>query len=641
MRSISRLLSAARELWPYYLGIALASVAVAGTTLLTPFIIKWATDEVVAQTQGQGRGVGFLVWLAVGLLAVELANTLLTNVGGYLGDVMTVRLRAILSSRYYARLLSLPQRYFDGQLTGTVINRLQRSITETTQFLQTVSNGFLPMIVTLVATLGITATYSWTLALLLIVIYPVFAWLTTLTSRRWQAIERAKNHEYDVAGGRFAEAIGQIRVVKSFVTERRELGLFNDRYRRTVGLTSEQSRWWHLMDVARRAALNLIFFGVYLIIFTRTASGEFTLGVMVLLVQLVAMAKTPITSMSFYVDASQRAITGSRDYFRAMAELPEPRAAIDDTAALTLRTPAAASGASAEPPGEPEASAEAPGEPEAPAAGATASGEPARWPAVPGAPMVEFDDVTFGYDSAVPVLSDISFAIARGERIAFVGESGGGKTTLVNLLLGLYVPDAGSVRVRGTDVADAPLALLRGEIGVVFQDASLFSGTIRENIAYGRPGATDAEIEEVARRANAHRFIAKLADGYDAEIGERGIKLSGGQKQRIAVARAMLKDAPLLVLDEATSALDTRSERLVQQGLEQLMADRTSIIIAHRLSTISSVDRIVTLRDGRVDEIGTPDELAVSGGIYGELLALQASATKADRKRLQRFGIRG
>lgn len=613
MRSLGRILSAARELWPYYLGITLAAIAVAVTSLLTPFIIKWATDEVIAQTQGAGRGVQALVWLAVALLAVELFNSVVSNVGGYLGDAMSVRLRAILSSRYYSKMLSLPQRYFDSQLTGTIISRLQRSITEVTQFLQMFSNGFFPMLITLVATLVITASYSWMLAVLLVVIYPVFAWLTTLTSKRWQVIEKVKNREFDVAGGRFAEAIGQIRVVKSFVQERRELGLFNDRYRSTVGLTSTQSRWWHLMDVARRAALNVIFFGIYVIIFTRTAQGAFTIGVMVLLIQLVAMARAPIQSMSFYVDASQRAIAGSRDYFEAMAELPEPHAAILPSDALALRNPPA------------------------PVSDAEASGGP--WPVVPGSPMVSFDHVTFGYDESVAVLTDITFAIAEGERIAFVGESGGGKTTLVNLLLGLYAPDAGAVRIQGTDVRDVPLARLRRETGVVFQDAALFSGTIAENIAYGAPDATRGQVERVARRANADEFIAKLPDGYDAEIGERGIKLSGGQKQRIAVARALLKDAPILVLDEATSALDSRSERLVQEGLEHLMTNRTSIIIAHRLSTISSVDRIVTLRDGRVDEIGPPAELAESGGIYAELLALQASAKKADRRRLARYDI--
>jgi ATP-binding cassette subfamily B protein len=254
-------------------------------------------------------------------------------------------------------------------------------------------------------------------------------------------------------------------------------------------------------------------------------------------------------------------------------------------------------------------------------------------------PAVEFEQVRFGYTATEQVLDEVSFRVRRGERVAFVGESGGGKTTLVSLLLGLYPLSAGRILVGGLDVSELSLEQLRRSIGVVFQDPSLFSGSIADNIAYGSPGATRAEIEEVARRANAHDFISGFAQGYDSQIGERGLKLSGGQKQRIAVARAMLKDAPILILDEATSSLDSKSERWVQEGLEELMADRTTLIVAHRLSTISSVDRIVTLRNGRVDEIGSPDELAHSGGIYAELLALQASTSKADRRRLQAYDI--
>ncbi|WP_040158329.1 ABC transporter ATP-binding protein [Nigerium massiliense] len=617
MRSLGRIVAAARELWPYYLGITLAAVVVAGTSLLTPFIISAATDEVVAQAQGHGRGLQTLVWLAVGVLAAELCNSVFTNVGGYLGDCMAVRLRSILSSRYFAKMLSLPQRYFDSQLTGTVINRLQRSITETTQFLQMFSNGFFPMVITLVATLVITASYSWVISLLLVIIYPVFAWLTALTSKRWLKLEQEKNHQLDIAGGRFAEAIGQIRVVKSFVQELRELRGFNDRYVTTTQLTSTQSRWWHTMDVARRAALNVVFFGIYLIIFLDTAQGRYSIGVMVLLIQLVGMAKQPVQSMSFYVDASQRAIAGSRSYFEAMEETPEPHTSITMDDALSF------------------ARDERRGE-------VALRDEASRpWPVVPGAPMIALDHVDFGYGDDEDVLHGITFDVAEGEHIALVGESGGGKTTLVNLLLGLYRPRGGTIAIQGTDIMTTPTTALRQETGVVFQDAALFSGTIRENIAYGRPDATDEQIEAVARRANVHQFVDKLADGYDTEIGERGIKLSGGQRQRIAVARAMLKDAPILVLDEATSALDSRSERLVQAGLRDLMNERTSVIIAHRLSTISSVDRIITLRDGRVDEIGSPAELATSGGIYAELLALQASASKADRKRLKEFEIRG
>ena len=614
MRTLLRVLSTARELWPWYAGIIATSVFVAATALATPFIIARATDEVVAQASGGGGGLMVLVALAGALLVAELLNTVLSNVGGYLGDTMTMRLRAILSSRYYAKLLSLPQRYFENQLTGTVINKLHRSITEVTQFLQMFSNSFFPTLITVFAVLGISLYYSWPLALLLLIIYPLFTWLTALTSKRWQVLEGEKNAELDAAGGRFAEVIGQIKVTKSFVRERTELDTFDGHYRRAVATTNTQSSWWHRMDVARRGSLNIIFFGIYLIIFAQTASGIFTLGDMVLLIQLVAMARTPVMMMSFLVDSSQHAIAGSKSYFEVMDETPEPFAAVGEIRSPDLSPTATTGGA-------------------APAASA--------WPVVPDAPTIAFDGVSFGYDSHAEVLHDITFDMARGERLALVSESGGGKTTLVNLLLGLYSPSAGTISIAGTDTASVSLAQVRSQIGVVFQDASLFSGTVRENLSYGRPGATDAELEQAARRANAHDFIAKLSDGYDTVIGERGVRLSGGQKQRIAVARAMLKDAPLLVLDEATSALDSRSERLVQAGLEELMADRTSIIIAHRLSTISTVDRIITLRDGRIDEVGSPAELAETDGIYAELLALQESGTKRDKRRLASFDITG
>lgn len=600
MRSIIRVLGSTRELWPFYVGIIVCSVAVTGTALLTPFVIAAATDHVVAVSQGAASGVSTVVWLAAALLAAELATTLLSNIGGYLGDAMAARLRAILSSRYFAKLLSLPQRYFDDELTGAVINRLSRSITEVSGFLNMFANMFFQMVLTVVAVLAVTAYYSWPIAVLLASIYPLFMWLTTRTSTRWQALETEKNRELDLAGGRFAEVIGQIRVVKSFAQERRELAAFTRHYDSTVETTRAQSRYWHRMDAARRGALNVLFFGIFTILFVQTARGAFTIGVMVLLIQLVTMARQPVFSMSYVVDASQRAIAGSRDYFRAMDELSEADA-----------LPA--------PPGSRTG------------AGAVIDRRSAE---------IELDGVSFGYPGGPEVLRDLSFTIRPGEHIAFVGESGGGKTTLVSLLLRLYAPTAGAIRIGGKDVADLPLEDLRAGIGVVFQDPSLFSGTIRENIAYGRPDATDDEVVAAARSANAHEFISTFPQGYDSPIGERGLKLSGGQKQRIAVARAMLKDAPILVLDEATSSLDSRSERLVQQGLERLMADRTTLIIAHRLSTISAVDRIVTLKDGRVDEIGSPEALAATDGIYAQLLALQASATKRDRKRLQEFDIR-
>ena len=593
MRPLAKILAFTRELAPYYLAIVLAAVATAVLALATPFIIGRATDTVVAATTGAiaaGDAVTTVLWLAAAFLAVELAATLISSAGGYAGDVMSARMREILSNRYFTKLLALPQRYFDNELTGRIVSRLNRSITEVTGFAKAFSNSFFTMLIQTVAILAIAALYAWPLALLLAIVFPIYLWLTALTSRRWQVIEGKKNHEIDAAGGRFTEVIAQIKVVKSFVQERRELRVFAERFAKTIGLTRDQSRHWHAMDALRRGVMAAIFFGIYAIIFVYTVQGRFSVGDMVLLIQLVTMARAPVTSMSYIVDSVQHAIAGSEDYFRVIErETPLP---VRGTVELRSDVPA-----------------------------------------------VEFDDVSFGYDDDADVLAGVSFAIEPGEKVAFVGESGGGKTTLINLLLGLYEVRSGTIRVMGHDVRDLSTSQLRAAIGVVFQEPNLFSGTIAENIGYADPDAPRAVIEAAAARANADGFISKFSRGYDSLIGERGLKLSGGQKQRISVARAIVKDPAILVLDEATSALDTRSERLVQSGLAALMADRTSLIIAHRLSTISSVDRIITLRDGRIDEMGAPADLAVSGGIYAELLALQNEGTTAAKKRLRGYGI--
>jgi ATP-binding cassette, subfamily B, bacterial len=635
--SLLRIVRFTRSLAPLYTAVILASVLTAVAGLTVPFLIGRATDTVagaVAGTTPTGTAVRSVLLIAGAVLLAELANTVVSNVGGWFGDVMSNRMRTILSVRYYDKLLHLPQRWFDGEITGTIVARLNRSITEVTGFVKMMSNSFASMLITTVAVLAISAWYAWPLTVLLLIVFPVYVWLTSLTSVKWQRLEGEKNEQIDIASGRFAEVVGQIRVVKSFVRERGELEDFSRRFRSTDATTRSQSSHWHRMDIIRRAFLNVVFFGIYAIIFVRTVQGAFTLGEMVLLVQLMAMAKAPVESMSFVIDSAQRAIAGSKDYFRVMETPVDPR-----TAAVMAARPADAPDAGSDHLGT---SADGTADDDASAVRGTSAIETLTTSTliepVPGAPVVAFRGVDFAYEDGEDVLHDIDFRVEQGEKIALVGESGGGKSTIVNLLLGLYEPRNGSIDVVGHPSAELPLDQLRARIGVVFQDASLFSGTVHENIAYGRPGASTEEVHEAARRANADAFILRFPAGYEQVIGERGLKLSGGQRQRIAVARAILKDAPVLVLDEATSALDTKAEIQVQKGLDELMTGRTSLIIAHRLSTIAEVDRIVTLRDGHIDEIGSPRELATTGGIYAQLLDLQSSG---DSRRLARYDITG
>jgi subfamily B ATP-binding cassette protein MsbA len=240
---------------------------------------------------------------------------------------------------------------------------------------------------------------------------------------------------------------------------------------------------------------------------------------------------------------------------------------------------------------------------------------------------IEFEHVAFAYDPKAPVLKDVHTKVAAGQFVGIVGPTGGGKSTIVSMVPRFYDPAGGRVLIDGVDLRDFTIQGLRGQIGFVLQDTVLFRGTIHDNIAYGRPTATDAEIVEAAKLANADEFIAKMPDGYNTMVGERGLTLSGGQRQRIGIARAIIRNAPILILDEPTAALDTESEKLVMEALERLMKGRTVLTIAHRLSTIRDAHKILVLKDGVVAEEGTHDELVARNGIYAELYRVQVGAT--------------
>lgn len=588
MGHIIRILRYTSSLWRLYAAISFFTILLAAMTLVQPLITGKVIDELRA---GSDARLSFVLLMALIIFVMDLGSTIFSNISGYIGDQMSAKLQRILSERYYQHILSLPQQFYDTELTGKIINRLNRSIVQIASFMQMMSNNFLQFIFSTVFSLIIVAIYSWQVALLLFTLYPVFIFMTVRTSNTWQKYQAKKNEHSDIASGRLAEAIGQIKVVKSFNQESRELGFFSRHAASIIGINKPQSKFWHINDFKRRVILNIIFFGVYAFIFSQAVDGVLTPGEAVALILYAMNIRIPIFTISFLVENTQRAVSDSKDYFEIMEITP---AISDRPGAKRL---------------------------------AVSSGE------------VRFSDVTFGYDNK-PVLQDISLKFNPNSRVALVGESGEGKTTLTNLLMRLYEPQSGSIFIDGQDIAEVTQASLRKNVGVVFQDPALFSGTIKENIAYASPKASDEAVKAAAKAANAHEFIQKLEKGYDTEIGERGLRLSGGQKQRIAIARALLKDAPILILDEATSNLDSRSETMVQEALERLMKKRTTIIIAHRLSTIQSVDQIITIKGGRVDEIGTPSQLARTDGIYAQLLALQTrKPTDTVKKQLKAYEI--
>jgi ATP-binding cassette subfamily B protein len=591
MRYLLRILGLARELKRYYVVIGVLTILLALMNVVQPLLTGWAIDEI---KKGTHASVNHVMILAGLIFLSDVLATIFSNIGGYFGDQMSLMLNRILSRKYYEHLLTLPQAYFDTELSGRIINRLNRSINQITNFIQVMSNTFLQFLFTTIFILSIVAYYSWQTALMMFALYPIYVFVTTRTSHKWRNWQTEKNKNFDIANGRFGEVINQVKVVKSFLREKSEVLHFDRLYGKSLAINRPQSKYWHTNDIYRRMILNAIFLGIYLYIFILGAQGNLAVSAVVTLILYAIQIRIPIFTISMLVDSWQRAVTDSKDYFDIMNLKPSIQ---DNRDADRLEVPEG---------------------------------------------TIEFQKVSFSYDEGKPVLKNIDLTIQAHTKVALVGESGEGKTTMTNLLLRLYEATQGNIHIDGQDIAEVTQASLRENIGVVFQEPALFSGTIRENISYGRPDAPLEDIERAARIANAHEFVDKLDKKYDTLIGERGLKLSGGQKQRIAIARAILKDAPILILDEATSSLDSRSEQLVQEALEHLMQGRTTIIIAHRLSTIQHVDQIVTIRGGRIDETGSPLELARTGGIYAQLLELQQrSSDKTMEKKFKQFDIAG
>jgi ATP-binding cassette subfamily B protein len=409
------------------------------------------------------------------------------------------------------------------------------------------------------------------LALIAGLVVPIAAWVITRyggkMTRNWQA----QFGRVGAFNARIEEAVGGIRVVKAFANEAHERLLFgedNEKYRR-VKLDA-----YRIMAVS----LTLNYLGmraVQVIVMLAGAifivQGTMTIGDFVAFLLLVSVFYRPLDKINAVIETYPKGIAGFRRYLQLVGTAPD----IVD--------------------------------------------RPGSRPAPPLKGAVRYENVTFGYEPDRPVLRDIDLAIAPGETIALVGPSGAGKTTLCALLPRFYDVDAGRITIDGIDIRDLTLASVRGQIGIVQQDVFLFAGTIRENIAYGRLGASDAEILEAARRARLDGMIRELPDGLDTVIGERGVKLSGGQKQRLAIARIFLKNPPILILDEATSALDTETERAIQASLAELAEGRTTLVIAHRLATIRDADRIVVVADGRIAEQGTHADLLARGAVYRAL----------------------
>ncbi|RJX40427.1 ABC transporter ATP-binding protein [Paenibacillus pinisoli] len=520
---------------------------------------------------------GLIITACAVLLVIYVVNTFLSYVVNYWGHMLGINIETDMRRLLFDHVQKLSFRYFDNTKTGHLLSRLTNDLFEIGEVAHHGPEDMFIAAMTLIGAFGIMLFIQPELAIMTFIIVPIIIWLVLYFNRR---MTKASNRLFtDMAdfNARVEDTVGGIRVVQAFANEKHEGKLFksnNLRFReakliayKLIGMNASIS--YMLM---RLVSLFVLIAGAYYVLQKGMPYGDF-----IMFVLLTNIFFKPIEKINAVIESYPKGIAGFKRYVELMDTEPDVADSPNAIAVDRLQ------------------------------------GD------------IRYNNVTFGYEGEAKVLQGIDLSIHAGETVAFVGPSGAGKTTLCSLLPRFYEVEGGSITIDGHDIRDLKLESLRKSIGIVQQDVFLFSGTIRENIAYGKLGADDWDIMEAARRARLEEFIASLPDGLSTVIGERGVKLSGGQKQRLAIARMFLKNPPILILDEATSALDTETEAAIQQSLAELSQGRTTLVIAHRLATIKNADRIVVVTEQGITEQGRHDELVAAGGIYSRLHTAQFS----------------
>lgn len=552
--------------------IILLTLASSVAGAVEPLLMKKIFDQL-----GEGGTLTAVYWGVGGLVGIAIFDRLASGVGNWLTWRARIGIKYSLLEASVDKLHRLSRSYHTEEGVGAVLTRLERGIEGVVTAISDIAFKILPALGYLIFAAVAMFQMDWRLFLVVIAFVPIPGIIAALAAPRQTRREKSLLDRWSKIYGRFNEVLSSISLVRSFAMEDREKERFLDRVDdanaivvRGVGFdTSVEGASKFVVTIARVTAIGV---GGYFV-----SHGEITVGTLVAFLGYVSGLFGPVQGLTGIYSSVHK----------AKAAVDEVFGILDEEEHL----------------------------PDAPDARPVES--------VDG--EIEFDDVTFSYEEdGEVVLDDIDLKAEPGETVALVGPSGAGKSTMMGLLQRFYDPDEGAVRLDGTDIRRLQQRSMRRKIGMVLQESLLFRDSIRDNIAYGRPNASDEQVERSAKLAQAHGFITDTPEGYDTVIGEGGCRLSGGERQRITIARALIKDPPILVLDEPTSNLDAESEAEVQEAFDRLFDDRTVFVIAHRLSTVVQADRIVVLQDGQITETGTHAELVDSGGYYSYLVRQQA-----------------
>ena len=547
-----------------------SAIVVAVLELAFPLVVQWFIDTLIP-----GGDWLEIVWVSIGLLLIYLLSTGLQYIVNYLGHKLGINIETDMRQELFQHVQRQSFRYFDNTKTGHIISRITNDLFDIGELAHHGPEDLFIAVMTFFGAFWIMLTINVKLALVAVLFVPLLIILITYSNIRMNRAWRQMYSEIADVNARVEDSVSGVRVVQSFTNERFEISRFlknNQKFRKaklkgykTMALTTAGT-----FLMTRLMILAVLVFGAWL-----SFSGNMSYGEFVGFVLYVNVLFKPIDKISAILELYPKGMAGFKRFTELIDTKPQ---IVDRKDAIDVQL-------------------------------------------LEG--NIVFKNVTFGYEKHKPVLQGVDLSITAGETVAFVGPSGAGKTTISSLIPRFYDIDGGSITIDGIDIRDMTKRSLRSQIGIVQQDVFLFTGTLRENIAYGKLDATDEEIQRAAKMAHLEQLIESLPDGYETQVGERGLKLSGGQKQRIAIARMFLKNPPILILDEATSALDTETEQVIQNALTELAKDRTTLVIAHRLATIRNADRIVVVTENGIAEEGTHDELVERGGIFANLHRVQ------------------